>query len=90
MKRFITVVGLTLATACAGSRDGLAYLNYPWCVYSRATDCSYRSKEECAQSGRSRGFGSQCRQNPGYNPKLPYVVEQPAIRRPNNVPGSLR
>jgi Protein of unknown function (DUF3551) len=91
MRQFITA-GLTLAAICSDSGNCLAYINYPWCVFGegRGTDCSYRSKEECAHSGRSRGFGSQCHLNTGYNPKLPYVVEQPPIRRPSNVPGSLR
>ena len=58
MKQFITA-GLTLAAICSGCGNSLAYINYPWCVFgeSRGTDCSYRSKEECTHSGRSRGFG---------------------------------
>ena len=58
MKQFITA-GLTLAAICSGCGNSLAYINYPWCVFgeSRGTDCSYRSKEECTHSGRSRGSG---------------------------------
>ena len=73
-----TAAGLILAASFAVVENAAAYINYPWCIYgdSRGVDCSYRSKEECAKSGRGRGFGSQCRQNPSYNPALPNVVEQ--------------
>ena len=82
MSRFI-IVGLILAAAFAAAEKAQAYINYPWCINgdARGVDCSFRSKEECARSGRGRGFGSQCRENPSYNPALPFVVE-PGRARP--------
>jgi len=77
-----TTLGLMLAATFALVENADAYMNYPWCINgdSRGVDCSYRSKEECAKSGRNRGFGSQCRENTAYNPALPFVVEQGRVR----------
>jgi hypothetical protein len=77
MKTWITA-GLALAAMFAAFGPAHAYVNYPWCVYgeSRGVDCVFATKEQCAQDGRGRGFGSQCHRNPGYNPGLPSVVER--------------
>jgi hypothetical protein len=61
----------------APSGEVHAYVNYPWCVMgeSRGMDCVFATKEQCSQDGRGRGFGSQCRLNPAYNPRLPSVID---------------
>ena len=77
MKKSVTA-GLALAAVLAAMGEVHAYINYPWCVIgeARGMDCVFASKEQCAQDGRGRGFGSQCIQNPAYNPNLGPVVEQ--------------
>jgi hypothetical protein len=77
MKKSIAA-GLAFAAVFAVSGKVHAYVNYPWCVYgdTRGVDCVFSTKEQCAQDGRGRGFGTQCMRNPDYNPKLPSVVER--------------
>jgi hypothetical protein len=77
MKKSIAA-GLALAAVFAALGEVHAYVNYPWCVVgdTRGVDCVFSTKEQCAQDGRGRGFGTQCIRNPSYNPKLPSVVEQ--------------
>jgi hypothetical protein len=71
------IAGLALLGAILSS-EVHGYVNYPWCVMgdARGMDCVFSTKEQCAQDGRGRGFGSQCRQNPAYNPRLPSVIDQ--------------
>jgi hypothetical protein len=72
------VAGLVLSALVAASGKANAYINYPWCIIgdTRAVDCVFMSKAQCAVDGRNRGFGSQCIKNPYYNPALPSVVAQ--------------
>jgi hypothetical protein len=39
-----------------------AHVNYPWCIIgdTRAVDCVFMRREQCAVDGRNRGFGGQC------------------------------
>jgi hypothetical protein len=71
MKKLITA-GLALSAVFAALGEVRAAVNYPWCVVgeTRGTECVFTTKEQCAASGRGQGFGSQCRQNPNYNPAL--------------------
>ena len=71
MKKLI-IAGLALSAVFAAVGPSRAYVNYPWCVVgeSRGTECVFTSKAQCAASGRGQGFGSQCHQNPNYNPAL--------------------
>ena len=71
MKAIITTA-LATSAFLAAYGQAQAYVNYPWCVVgeSRGIECVFSSKEQCAASGRGQGFGSQCHQNPYYNPKL--------------------
>jgi hypothetical protein len=75
MKKSI-VAGSALLAVLAASGKANAYVNYPWCIIgdTRAVDCVFMSREQCAVDGRNRGFGSQCIRNPFYNPALPPVV----------------
>jgi hypothetical protein len=84
MNKLITA-GLALSAMFAALGEVHAYLNYPWCVVgdTRGVECVFTSKEQCAASGRGQGFGSQCHQNPNYNPALGPIVEQGQARRPN-------
>jgi len=76
--RKLMIGGLTLSALFAASGQVHAYVNYPWCVMgeTRGMECVFSTKEQCAQDGRGRGFGSQCILNPGYNPALGSVVER--------------
>jgi len=69
----LTLLGLMMASA----GEVRAYVNYPWCAIgeARGTDCVFATREQCAQDGRGRGFGGQCRENPAYDPKKGSVVE---------------
>ncbi len=78
------IAGLTLCaglTAFGGSAQ--AYINYPWCIMgdSRGFDCHFSTREQCAMDGRNRGFGSQCVQNPSYDPTKGPIVNQTSVRR---------
>jgi len=74
MKRLI-LAGLALSAVFATRGEVQAYVNYPWCVNgeTRGFECYFSTKEQCAQDGRGRGFGTQCIRNPDYNPALPSV-----------------
>ena len=88
MKNLMTA-GLALSAVFTASGEVYAYTNYPWCIISvnRGTDCVFSSREQCEADGRNRGFGSNCQQNPAYNPKLPPVVDGRQVKRPR--PGAL-
>lgn len=83
------VAGLVLLAVVAASEKASAYLNYPWCIIgdTRAVDCVFASREQCAVDGRNRGFGGQCIQNPFYNPALPSVVAGSPPRSASPVTG---
>jgi hypothetical protein len=86
MSKLMTA-GLALSAVFAASGEVHAYVNYPWCVVgdTRGVDCVFSTKEQCAQDGRGRGFGTQCMRNPSYNPALPSVVGRAAQpERPDN------
>jgi Protein of unknown function (DUF3551) len=76
MTKMLTV-GLALSAMFAAVGEVHAYVNYPWCAMgdTRGIDCVFATKEQCAQDGRGRGFGTQCILNPAYNPGQPSVVE---------------
>jgi Protein of unknown function (DUF3551) len=80
----LTTAGLALSAVFAASGDVRAYVNYPWCVYgdTRGMDCVFSTKEQCAEDGRGRGFGTQCRLNPNYDPRLPSVIERIPAKPP--------
>ena len=84
MKKLI-VAGWALSALFAASEEVHAYVNYPWCVFGegRGMDCVFSSKEQCSKDGRGRGFGSQCIQNPNYNPALGSVVEGGRVKGPD-------
>jgi hypothetical protein len=86
MRTWITG-GLALSAVFTMMGEGQAYVNYPWCAIgeSRGVDCVFASKEQCAQDGRSRGFGGQCMQNPSYRSNLPSVVGQASGQAPVSV-----
>jgi Protein of unknown function (DUF3551) len=71
------LAGVALCATFAALGPAKAYVNYPWCIVgdTRGIDCVFSTLEQCKADGRNRGFGSQCRPNPGYNPALPSVVE---------------
>jgi Protein of unknown function (DUF3551) len=77
MKKKLIIAGLALSASFVAAQQSHAYVNYPWCIHgdSRGMECLFKSKEQCAQDGRNRGFGGQCIQNPWYNPNLGPVVE---------------
>lgn len=66
----LTTAGFALSAVFAASGESRALVNYPWCVHgdTRGFECYFSSKELCAADGRGRGFGSQCIQNPSYDP----------------------
>ena len=74
MKKVMTAA-FALSALFAASGKAHAEVNYPWCIIgnTRAVDCYFSSREQCAQDGRNRGFGGQCIQNPFYKPGLPTV-----------------
>ena len=74
----LMIGGLVLAAVLTSVEISHAYVNYPWCIEGRGRgmDCVFASKEQCAEDGRNRGFGSQCMRNPAYNPRLPSVIDQ--------------
>lgn len=75
MKKLI-IAGLTLSASFAAVPASHARVNYPWCIHgdTRGFECVFSTREQCANDGRNRGFGSQCVQNPSYNPNLPHVI----------------
>ena len=86
MKKLMTA-GLTLSAGFAALGEVHAYVNYPWCAVgdTRGVDCVFTTKEQCAQDGRGRGFGTQCIRNPGYDPALGSVVERGQAQAPAKV-----
>jgi hypothetical protein len=74
MKKLMTAA-FALSALFAVSWKVHAEVNYPWCIIgnTRAVDCYFSSREQCAQDGRNRGFGGQCIQNPAYKPGAPTV-----------------
>jgi hypothetical protein len=76
MKKVMTAA-FALSALLAASRKVQAEVNYPWCIIgdTRAVDCYFSSREQCAQDGRNRGFGGQCIQNPFYKPGKPTVSD---------------
>jgi hypothetical protein len=74
MKKIMTAAFALSALFVASGRVH-ADVNYPWCIIgnTRAVDCYFSSREQCAQDGRNRGFGGQCIQNPFYKPGKPTV-----------------
>jgi Protein of unknown function (DUF3551) len=84
-KSLIAGLALCAALTVFGGGKAQAYVNYPWCIIgdTRAVDCVFSSREQCAQDGRNRGFGGQCMQNPFYNPTRGQVVER-ALARPRH------
>jgi hypothetical protein len=85
-KSLIAGLALCAALAAFGGGKAQAYVNYPWCIIgdTRAVDCVFSSREQCAQDGRNRGFGGQCMQNPFYHPTMGRVIER-ASARPRHV-----
>jgi hypothetical protein len=83
------VAGSALLAVVAASGKANAYVNYPWCIIgdTRAVDCVFTSREQCALDGRNRGFGGQCIKNPFYNPALPPVVMGSPPQRASQVTG---
>ena len=72
------VAGLAMwATFAAFAGKARAEVNYPWCIMgdTRGFECVFSSREQCAQDGRNRGFGSQCVQNPAYKPGKPALSQ---------------
>src|SRR5215475_4732596 len=74
MRKIITAA-FALSALFAALGKVHAEVNYPWCIIgdTRAVECYFSSREQCMQDGRNRGFGSQCIQNPAYNPGAPTV-----------------
>ena len=74
MKKVMTAA-FALSALFAASGKTHADVNYPWCIIgdTRAVDCYFTSREQCAQDGRNRGFGGQCIQNPFDKPGVPTV-----------------
>ncbi len=75
MKKLLIAV-FSLFAVFTTSGEVQAYVNYPWCIIgdTRAIDCVFMSREQCAVDGRNRGFGSQCIKNPYYDSKKGPVV----------------
>lgn len=75
------IAGLALCAVFAGGK-AQAYVNYPWCIIgdTRAVDCVFSSREQCAQDGRNRGFGGQCMRNPFYHFTRGQVIERASAR----------
>ena len=87
MKKLI-LAGLALSAVFATRGEVQAYVNYPWCVNgeTRGFECYFSTKEQCAQDGRGRGFGTQCIRNPDYNPASGPVGERVGVSvRPERV-----
>jgi hypothetical protein len=82
MKKVMTAA-FALSALFAESGKVHAEVNYPWCIIgnTRAVDCYFSSREQCAQDGRNRGFGGQCIQNPAYKPGRPPTVSGPVAKR---------
>ncbi len=74
MKKVMTAA-FALSALFAASPKAHAEVNYPWCIIgdTRTLECYFSSREQCAQDGRNRGFGSQCMPNPFYKPGAPTV-----------------
>jgi hypothetical protein len=74
MRQFMMTV-MALSALFAVSGKARAEVNYPWCIIgdTRTIECYFSSREQCAQDGRNRGFGSQCMPNPFYKPGAPTV-----------------
>jgi hypothetical protein len=75
MRNLITA-GLALSAVFVALTGKVhAYVNYPWCVQgeTRGMECVFSTKEQCAQDGRGRGFGTQCIRNPTYTRPSPGV-----------------
>jgi len=75
-----------LSALFAASGKVHAEVNYPWCIIgnTRAVDCYFSSREQCAQDGRNRGFGDHCIQNPAYKPGAPTVSgKTPTVSQPS-------
>jgi hypothetical protein len=74
MKKAMTAT-FALSALFAASGKVHADVSYPWCLMgdTRGYECVFSSREQCAQDGRNRGFGSQCIQNPYYKPGAPTV-----------------
>ena len=88
MRKLITA-GLALSAVFVALTGKVhAYVNYPWCVNgeTRGFECYFSTKEQCAQDGRGRGFGTQCIRNPDYHPALGPVGERVGVSvRPEHV-----
>jgi hypothetical protein len=84
-KSIIAGLALCAALTAFGGGKAQAYVNYPWCIIgdTRAVDCVFSSREQCAQDGRNRGFGGQCMQNPFYDATRGQVGE-PRSARPRH------
>jgi Protein of unknown function (DUF3551) len=83
MKKTI-IAGLALS-ALFGTLGEVHALNYPWCIRGDtrgASDCHFSTKDQCAADGRGRGFGSQCYQNPPYDPSKGPLGEPITDKRP--------
>jgi hypothetical protein len=77
------IAGLALCATLTGfAGKAQAYVNYPWCMIgdTRAVDCVFSSREQCAQDRRNRGFGGQCMQNPFYDLTRGQVTERASSR----------
>jgi hypothetical protein len=81
MKKLMTAA-FALSALFAASGKVHADVNYPWCIIgnTRAVDCYFSSREQCARDGRNRGFGGQCIRKPFYKPGPP-TVSGPANKR---------
>jgi Protein of unknown function (DUF3551) len=71
----VMTAAFALSALFAASGKVHAEVNYPWCLMgdTRGYECVFSSREQCAQDGRNRGFGSQCIQNPAYKPGAPTI-----------------
>jgi Protein of unknown function (DUF3551) len=71
----VMTAAFALSALFAASPKAHAEVNYPWCLMgdTRGYECVFSSREQCAQDGRNRGFGSQCMPNPFYKPGAPTV-----------------
>lgn len=82
----LMAAGLALSAVFAGSGKVHAYVSYPWCIVgdTRAVDCYFTSREQCAQDGRNRGFGGQCIENPFYH-AAPAAAPGPVKKRTKTI-----
>jgi hypothetical protein len=73
--KMVMTAAFALSALFAASGKVHADVSYPWCIIgnTRAVDCYFSTREQCAQDGRNRGFGGQCIQNPFYKPGVPTV-----------------